>query len=88
MWRNTTMKGLDDALSELNRAIEALPDSGTKKGLITRFGKLHRVRRELEQPRPGSSNLFPAILGGAAMLLAIVSLYVYFVFIRRTSCVS
>ncbi|MBF0500884.1 MAG: hypothetical protein HQM09_12170 [Candidatus Riflebacteria bacterium] len=84
MWRNTTLNGLDEALTELNRAIEALPDSSTKKGLISRFGKLHRVRHELDHPQSASARFVPILIGGAAMMAIMAILYIYFAVIRRS----
>ncbi|MBF0545164.1 MAG: hypothetical protein HQM08_12050 [Candidatus Riflebacteria bacterium] len=48
MWQSNTLKGLDEAISELHKTIESLPESSTKKGLLNRFGKLNKVREKLE----------------------------------------
>jgi len=47
-----TIDGLDDALSELLRAIEALPPSTTKKGLMSRFENLQQVRGTIDSAPP------------------------------------
>jgi uncharacterized coiled-coil protein SlyX len=69
MWQTTTIKGLDEALAELQRAIESLPDSPVKKKLQDRYQRLKNVRDGLEARPPTAWNPFP-LLG--TVLLAIL----------------
>ena len=50
MWQSQTMQGLDGALTDLQKAIDALPDGSVKKGLLKRYSKLQGVRHELDNP--------------------------------------
>ncbi len=70
MWQTTTIKGLDEALAELQRAIESLPDSSVKKKLQDRYQRLKTVRDGLEA-RPASTwNPFPVL--GIALFVALL----------------
>lgn len=54
MWQTTTIKGLDEALAELQRAIESLPDTAVKRQLQDRYRRLQGVRENLENKPPVS----------------------------------
>ncbi len=45
MVRPKTLAGLDDAIGELSRAIEALPDGAKKRQLLKSYQKLFEVRQ-------------------------------------------
>lgn len=66
----TTFQGLDEALGDLRRAIDALPDDGIKKQLQRRYDRLRSVRDALG----GQREAFPwlpllALLLGASILV-------------------
>lgn len=48
MYSSSTIQGLDEAISELEKSITSLPDSSTKKKLIKKFEKLKSVRKLIE----------------------------------------
>ena len=73
--RDTTLKGLDEALNDLQRAIEGLPDTSTKKGLIKRYGKLQEVRDDLSHPHPHGSPWLPMAIGAILALVAVIALF-------------
>jgi len=77
MLRSTTLRGLDDALIDLQNAIEHLPDGQKKKQLLERFQRLQNVRSDIENPQtPQKSDYLPWVLLGAGIVVAIMVLLV------------
>ena len=75
MLRSTTLKGLDDALIDLQHAIEHLPDGQKKKQLLERFNRLQNVRSDLVNPQlPQKPDYLPWVLLGAAIVVVIMVL--------------
>lgn len=73
MITDSTLHGLDEALGDLSRAIDALPDDGIKKQLQRRYDRLRGVRDSLGQPRE-SGTWLPALvimLGASILALAL-----------------
>jgi len=50
LYTNSTLKGLDDALRDLERAIKALPEGPMRKKLTQRFFRLQKVQEGLTHP--------------------------------------
>ena len=77
MWQTTTIKGLDEALAELQRAIESLPDTAVKKQLQDRYRRLQGVRENLENKPPAPCWNPYSILGVlvTAIVLVLVVLH-------------
>ena len=76
--QDKTLKGLDDALSDLQRAIDGLPDSPTKKGLIKRYGKLQEVADDMSHPHPPHSPWLPMAIGAILALAGVIALFLVF----------
>ena len=77
MLRSTTLKGLDDALIDLQNAIEHLPDGQKKKQLMERFQRLQNVRSDIGNPQASQRPEFlPWVLLGAGIVVAIMVLLV------------
>ena len=51
MLESTTLKGLDDSLLDLQKAIELLPEGSKKRQLMDRFQRLQNVRDHLDNPQ-------------------------------------
>ncbi|NLI75920.1 MAG: hypothetical protein GX442_05685 [Candidatus Riflebacteria bacterium] len=75
MWQTTTIKGLDEALAELQRAIESLPDTAVKKQLQDRYRRLQGVRENLEN-KPSASCWNPYSLLGVLVTAVVLALIV------------
>ncbi len=76
MLTNTTLKGLDEALIELQHAIENIPDGSKKKQLLDRYNRLRQVRNDLENPSAPHYNELPLIIALVAIFSA--GLLIYF----------
>mgnify|MGYP001557994913 CR=1 FL=1 len=74
-----TIRGLDDALADLERAIESLPDGGTKRQLLKKYHRLSDVRRSFGHDEPHSRN---ASLGSILILLGIIVALIFFLLLR------
>ncbi|MBF0407944.1 MAG: hypothetical protein HQM10_11355 [Candidatus Riflebacteria bacterium] len=81
MLKDDTLKGLDDAISELQKAIEVLPDSGTKKGLLNRFGQLSEVRTKLKPDKKNNGNRKAIIV--IILLLAALGAWVIYISVKK-----
>ncbi len=69
-----TIDGLDGAMGDLNKAIEALPDGPLKRQLTQRFSRMRHVRDHLEDEaecRETRSPL-PYILFGFGLAIALL----------------
>ncbi|OIP24858.1 hypothetical protein AUK22_08565 [bacterium CG2_30_54_10] len=80
MWQSSTIKGLDEALAELQRAIEGLPDTSVKKKLRDRYQRLKGVRDGLETSSQPIWNPFPFI---GILTIAVLLIYVILHFATR-----
>lgn len=65
----STIRGLDEALAELERAIESIQDSGTKRQLQKKYQRLSEVRKNLS-----GSSCPPPIMGKILFLIGLLSL--------------
>lgn len=72
-----TIDGLDGAMSDLNKAIDSLPDGSLKHQLSQRFNRMQHVRNHLEDEEdclPSRSPL-PYILFGFGLAIALVIIW-------------
>ena len=65
----STIRGLDEALAELERAIESIQDSGTKRQLQKKYQRLSEVRKNLS-----GNSCPPPIMGKILFLIGLLSL--------------
>jgi hypothetical protein len=69
MWQDSTLSGLDEALSDLLQAIQNLPEGPKKRQLINQFNRLKSVRQDLSGQPPRSSFRLVLLLGLLVLLI-------------------
>lgn len=78
MWQNSTLDGLDEALADLQKAIENLPEGPKKKQLTAQFYRLQKVRTDLKKSPRSSRRIFIFILLGLIVLVAAIGINLIF----------
>lgn len=80
MVRPKTLAGLDDAIGELSRAIESLPDGNKKRQLLRSYEKLFEVRQHFtgdatlnERPARWWLRLLVVLVGGSLVVALVLT---------------
>ena len=81
MLESTTLKGLDDSLLDLQKAIEHLPDGSKRRQLMDRFQRLRKVRDNLDHPEMRQDECCP---WWVAMLILSVVFFLLVYLLRKT----
>lgn len=78
MINQTTMKGLDEALADLRRAIDAVDDDSLKKRLIKGYSRMESVREEMCE-NSGNAIRFHKVMIAVVFFCMIALIYLFFI---------